>query len=133
MAARALIEKARAQGFEVRSEGGRLFLRGPRHLESLARELLRHRREVVLALTAPALNALDWFALDDLLDPTDGGRLPRPFCYCCRGSRWWRLRRTSSGLPGFWVCGDCHEPEPPESAIEWSEPATYGGRGGRHA
>ena len=46
-----LLEEARAGGLDVRPEGGRLVIRGPRRSEALALRLLE-AKEIVLAVLA---------------------------------------------------------------------------------
>ena len=43
----ALLIKARAAGFQMRAEGERLIVRGPKRLAALAQELLRHKAKVL--------------------------------------------------------------------------------------
>lgn len=45
-----LLVEARRAGLEVRAEGDRLVVRGPRRLEPLARRLLEHKAEVLAVL-----------------------------------------------------------------------------------
>lgn len=47
-----LLHEARRAGLRVRTEGGRLIVRGPRSQEALARRLLEHKAEVLAALEA---------------------------------------------------------------------------------
>jgi hypothetical protein len=51
-----LLKEAQAAGLTVEVQGNRLYLRGPRRAEPIARRLLAHKSEVLVALTArPAL------------------------------------------------------------------------------
>ena len=45
-----LFEQARAAGLEIRRDGERLVIRGPKDAEALARELLSHKAEIFTAL-----------------------------------------------------------------------------------
>ena len=45
-----LLAEARQAGLTLRAEGERLLVRGPRHLEALAKRLLAHKAEVLPAL-----------------------------------------------------------------------------------
>jgi hypothetical protein len=47
-----VLAEARAAGLEVRTEPGRLVVRGPRSLETVAQRLLERKREVSALLTA---------------------------------------------------------------------------------
>ena len=49
-----LLDNARAAGLEVRANGDRLIVRGPRSAEPLARELLGRKVEVLLFLQDPS-------------------------------------------------------------------------------
>jgi hypothetical protein len=46
-----LLNEARAAGLEVRTDGDRLVVRGPRSAETLARQLLAHKAELLYLLT----------------------------------------------------------------------------------
>jgi hypothetical protein len=48
-----LLHEARAAGLEVRADGDRLVVRGPRSAEAMALQLLAHKREVLQALSLP--------------------------------------------------------------------------------
>src|SRR5688572_1000777 len=52
-----LLAEARAAGLEVRADGDRLVVRGPRTQEGLARALLAHKPDVLTALQAVAERA----------------------------------------------------------------------------
>ncbi len=47
-----VLDESRAAGLEVRAEGGRLVVRGPRTQEGLARRLLERKAEVLALLAA---------------------------------------------------------------------------------
>ena len=49
-----LLAEARAAGLDVRGEGERLVICGPRTAEAIAGSLLRHKQEVLAALAADA-------------------------------------------------------------------------------
>lgn len=49
-----LLAEARAAGLEVRADGDRLVVRGPRTRENLARSLLAHKPDVMAAIHAVA-------------------------------------------------------------------------------
>lgn len=55
----AVLAEARAAGLEVRTEGERLVVRGPRTLEPLAQQLLAHK-PVVMALLVEDASELGW-------------------------------------------------------------------------
>ena len=52
-----LLAEARGQGLEVRAQGDRLIVRGPRSAEALARSLLDHKAEVLAELELEAATA----------------------------------------------------------------------------
>jgi hypothetical protein len=47
-----VLTEARAAGLEIRAEPGRLVVRGPRTLETVAQRLLKHKAEVLALLAA---------------------------------------------------------------------------------
>lgn len=75
-----LLKKARTAGLTVQADGDRLIVRGPRHAESLARELLAHKHLVLKVLTTtPDHLPVDWHLVWDeraAIMEYDGG-LPR--------------------------------------------------------
>src|SRR5436309_100761 len=48
-----LLHKARAAGLEVKTDGAKLIIRGPKKAEAVALELLAHKSAVLAALTIP--------------------------------------------------------------------------------
>jgi hypothetical protein len=53
MDAMSLLTKARRQGLDVRTNGDKLVVRGPRSAEKLALQLLDHKAELMPLLTLP--------------------------------------------------------------------------------
>jgi hypothetical protein len=53
-----LLEEARARGLEVRADGDRLVMRGPRSAEALVRQLLAHKVALVRLLSAPPADVI---------------------------------------------------------------------------
>jgi hypothetical protein len=63
----ALLARARAVGVIVGVDGGRLVLRGPRHAEGLAKQLLERKAEVLPLVTGSAMPPWDQAEADRLL------------------------------------------------------------------
>ena len=78
MAGLKLLLQAQAAGLNVFARGERLIIRGPRSAESLARNLLRHKAEILLALRQEHRPFIDAHGI--LIIPTDA-----PARY-----RWWQ-------------------------------------------
>jgi hypothetical protein len=54
-----LLTKARSKGLDVRAEGNKLVVRGPRSVEKLARQLLDRKAEVMPLLSQQSTTASD--------------------------------------------------------------------------
>ena len=135
-----LLHQAKQAGLVVRAEHDRLIIRGPRSKESLARQLLDHKVEVLAALGegVPAASAdggpwpvdtcllsAEAFSvrtIDDLLALWDESKPPTR-CHACRCRAWWRLKPS-----GPWTCCRCHPPHPPSEQIETWNPGPVRGR-----
>jgi hypothetical protein len=55
-----LLDRARAAGLSVTAEGKRLVIRGPKRADTIARELITHKVEVLAALGAPPPDPSVW-------------------------------------------------------------------------
>ena len=89
-----LLDEARAAGLEVRLQGGRLVVRGPRSREDQAQRLLAQKHEVLAALAAED-EAVAWRLA--VLRPCVPRRGPIPFLAV----------RTGTPAPGCCLsCGD---------------------------
>ena len=124
-----LLERARQAGLEVRADGSRLLVTGPKRLEGLAQALLAAKAEILAELESEArigaalrgavsITAGDFRirTVEDLLAAGGDGNLPAR-CFACSNTRWWRT-------PGaHWICSTCHPPGPAPERIEWREVA----------
>ena len=70
-----LLEEARAAGLTVTTDGDRLRIRGPRSAEPIAQKILRHKADVLAALSP--ITALDVLPLD--VDPLPADLPPEWF------------------------------------------------------
>ena len=119
-----LLQQAREVGLRVSRRGETLIVRGPRACAPLAKELIANKADVIDALeqhvpqswptlTEPLVAELFKVrTVEDLLD-AGSSRVEPGSCYACKGTSWWRLRKT-----GHWVCVRCLPPVTPRSDIE---------------
>ena len=125
-----LLERARRVGLDVRTDGHRLLVKGPKRLCDLAQALLAAKAEVLAELQSEArlaaavrgevpICAEDFGirTVDDLLGAWETGEPPRE-CRACSTSRWWRLTGPPSKASP-WICGTCHAPSVPADRVEW--------------
>lgn len=120
-----LLARARAAGLQVEADGDQLRVRGPRRHDSLVREVLASKSEVLAALDRrrpPAARpdtvpVPGWFIRGEPYRRGGGDvvvRGPGRSCWACGSTRWWRRPGARS-----WICPTCHPPgvEP----FEWSD------------
>lgn len=94
MDAVALLAEARAAGLEVRAEGDRLIIRGPRRAEAVARRLLDAKPVLMPVLTRSARRARRrplWYAFpwpDELSGLGRRRVLPFDLCVSCGAGSW---------------------------------------------
>ena len=97
-----LLEQAKNNGLEVKVDGDKLIVRGPKSQEELAKALLARKAEIIEALSREHQTPTAPSATD---------AVPGRPCPCCGGVRYWQRR------DGGWACATCH-PAPIEDVPE---------------
>ncbi len=119
-----LLRLAADEGLDVRMDGRRLVVRGPKRCAALAREILARKPEIVRALVSQMVPTEVPFRSEDFEDApgrTPDGTAPARVCWCCGANRWWKRRGGN-----WWVCGRCHP-----TSLSAAEIETWPGEGGR--
>jgi hypothetical protein len=105
--ATALLRRARATGLMLRTEDGRLLVKGSRPPDDLMVALRHGRDDLIRVLRAETDYALAGPPPGDVrLD-----NLPSEACPACGTGLWWRVSVMSGG-PGPWRCMQCAPPDP---------------------
>lgn len=116
-----LLRLAAHEGLDVRMDGPRLVVRGPKRFAGLAREILARKLEIVRALAVETVPTEVPFRSEDFEDDPSGtpdSIRPLRVCWCCRSTRWWTRRGSN-----WWVCARCHPPSLLVTEIEtWEVP-----------